>query len=291
MDIYQQFIHKSRYARWLEKENRRETWEETVKRYFDFFEKHLEGKKGIKEQRKELEQAVLDMEIMPSMRSLMTAGEALERDNVAGYNCAYLAVNKTRAFDECLFILMCGTGVGFSVERREVEKLPEVPDELFDTDTTIVVADSKIGWAKAYKELIQMLYAGQIAKWDMSKVRPAGERLKTFGGRSSGQEPLDNLFRFTVEIFKNARVVITGHTGFKGSWLTAWLKELGANVMGISLDPHTSPSHFEVSKIGKGIRDVRLDIRNRKKLEKKIITFKQQFVFHLAAQALVRKSY
>ena len=205
MDIYQQFIHKSRYARWLETENRRETWEETVKRYFDFFEKHLEGKKGIKEQRKELEQAVLDMEIMPSMRSLMTAGEALERDNVAGYNCAYLAVNKTRAFDECLFILMCGTGVGFSVERREVEKLPEVPDELFDTDTTIVVADSKIGWAKAYKELIQMLYAGQIAKWDMSKVRPAGERLKTFGGRSSGQEPLDNLFRFTVEIFKNAR--------------------------------------------------------------------------------------
>ena len=205
MDIYQQFIHKSRYARWLEKENRRETWEETVKRYFDFFEKHLEGKKGIKEQRKELEQAVLNMEIMPSMRSLMTAGEALERDNVAGYNCAYLAVNKTRAFDECLFILMCGTGVGFSVERREVEKLPEVPDELFDTDTTIVVADSKIGWAKAYKELIQMLYAGQIAKWDMSKVRPAGERLKTFGGRSSGQEPLDNLFRFTVEIFKNAR--------------------------------------------------------------------------------------
>ena len=145
------------------------------------------------------------MEIMPSMRSLMTAGEALERDNVAGYNCAYLAVNKPRAFDECLFILMCGTGVGFSVERREVEKLPEVPDELFDTDTTIVVADSKIGWAKAYKELIQMLYAGQVAKWDMSKVRPAGERLKTFGGRSSGQEPLDNLFRFTVEIFQSAK--------------------------------------------------------------------------------------
>ena len=205
MDIYQQFIHKSRYARWLETENRRETWEETVKRYFDFFEKHLQGKKGIKEQRKELEKAVLNMEIMPSMRSLMPAGEALERDNVAGYNCAYLAVNKTRAFDECLFILMCGTGVGFSVERREVEKLPEVPDELYDTDTTIHVADSKIGWAKAYKELIQMLYAGQIAKWDMSKVRPAGERLKTFGGRSSGREPLDNLFRFTIEIFQNAR--------------------------------------------------------------------------------------
>tara|TARA_Y100001936_G_scaffold253911_1_gene322248 strand:+ start:4003 stop:5904 length:1902 start_codon:yes stop_codon:yes gene_type:complete len=205
MDIYQQFIHKSRYARWLETENRRETWEETVKRYFDFFENHLKGRKGIKEQRKELEEAVFNMEIMPSMRSLMTAGEALERDNVAGYNCAYLAVNKTRAFDECLFILMCGTGVGFSVERREVEKLPEVPDELFDTDTTIVVADSKIGWAKAYKELIQMLYAGQIPKWDMSKVRPAGERLKTFGGRSSGPTPLDNLFRFTVEIFQGAK--------------------------------------------------------------------------------------
>ncbi len=205
MDIYQQFIHKSRYARWLDNENRRETWEETVKRYFDFFENHLKDHKGIKSQRKELEQAVVNMEIMPSMRSLMTAGEALERDNVAGYNCAYLAVNKPRSFDECLFILMCGTGVGFSVERREVEKLPEVPDELFDTDTTIHVADSKIGWAKAYKELIQMLYAGQITKWDMSKVRPAGERLRTFGGRSSGKEPLDNLFRFTIEIFQGAK--------------------------------------------------------------------------------------
>ena len=205
MDIYQQFIHKSRYARWLDNENRRETWEETVKRYFDFFEKHLEEHEGIKSQRKELEKAVVNMEIMPSMRSLMTAGDALERDNVAGYNCAYLAVNKPRAFDECLFILMCGTGVGFSVERREVEKLPEVPDEMFDTDTTIHVADSKIGWAKAYKELIQMLFAGQIAKWDMTKIRPAGERLKTFGGRSSGPTPLDNLFRFTVEIFQSSK--------------------------------------------------------------------------------------
>ena len=202
MDIYQQFIHKSRYARWLETENRRETWEETVKRYFDFFEGHLGSK--AKKDREKLENAVLNMDIMPSMRSLMTAGEALERDNVAGYNCAYLAVNKPRAFDECLFILMCGTGVGFSVERREVEKLPEVPDELFDTDTTLHVADSKIGWAKAYKELISMLYSGQIPKWDMTKVRPAGERLKTFGGRSSGREPLDNLFRFTIEVFQNA---------------------------------------------------------------------------------------
>jgi len=204
MTDYQKFIHLSRYARWLETENRRETWEETVKRYFDFFEKHLKGKTGVKSSRKELEQAVLNMDIMPSMRSLMTAGEALHRDNVAGYNCAYLAVNRIRAFDECLFILMCGTGVGFSVERREVEKLPEVPDELFATDTTIVVADSKIGWAKSYKELISMLYAGQIPKWDMSKIRKAGERLKTFGGRSSGPEPLDNLFRFTVETFRQA---------------------------------------------------------------------------------------
>jgi len=202
--IYQQFIHLSRYARWLDKEERRESWEETVKRYFDFFEKHLEGKPNVKRDRKILEQAVVEQKIMPSMRSLMTAGDALLRDNVAGYNCAYLAVNRPRAFDECLFILMCGTGVGFSVERREVEKLPEVPEELFDTDTTIVVADSKIGWAKAYKELIHMLYSGQIPKWDTSKIRKAGTRLKTFGGRSSGPLPLDNLFRFTVETFKSA---------------------------------------------------------------------------------------
>ena len=204
MTDYQKFIHLSRYARWLETENRRETWEETVKRYFDFFEEHLKGKTGVKSSRKELEQAVLNMDIMPSMRSLMTAGEALIRDNVAGYNCAYLAVNRIRAFDECLFVLMCGTGVGFSVERREVEKLPVVADELFATDTTIVVADSKIGWAKSYKELIHMLYSGQIPKWDLTKIRKAGERLKTFGGRSSGPEPLDNLFRFTVETFKQA---------------------------------------------------------------------------------------
>ena len=205
MSDYQKFIHLSRYARWLETKNRRETWEETVKRYFDFFEKHLDGKPNIKKDRKVLEEAVVNMKIMPSMRSLMTAGEALIRDNVAGYNCAYLAVNRQRAFDECLFILMCGTGVGFSVERREVEKLPEVPDELFNTDTTIVVADSKIGWAKSYKELISMLYSGQIPKWDTTKIRKAGERLKTFGGRASGPQPLDNLFRFTIETFKGAK--------------------------------------------------------------------------------------
>jgi len=202
---YQQFIHQSRYARWQEDKSRRESWEETVKRYFDFFEEHLKGKPSVKKERKELEKAVLNLEIMPSMRALMTAGEALHRDNVAGYNCAYLAVNNKRAFDECLFILMCGTGVGFSVERREVEKLPLVSDDMFDTDTTIVVSDSKIGWAKSYKELISMLYCGQIPKWDMTKIRKAGERLKTFGGRASGPTPLDNLFRFTIETFKGAR--------------------------------------------------------------------------------------
>ena len=200
---YQQFIHQSRYARWQEDKRRRETWPETVKRYFDFFEQHLGNK--AKKDRKELEEAVLKLKIMPSMRALMTAGEALHRDNVAGYNCAYLAVNEKKAFDECLFILMCGTGVGFSVERREVEKLPMVAEALYDTDTTIVVADSKIGWAKAYKELISMLYAGQIPKWDMTKIRKAGERLKTFGGRASGPTPLDNLFRFTIETFKGAK--------------------------------------------------------------------------------------
>ena len=200
---YQQFIHQSRYARWQEDKRRRETWPETVKSYFDFFEQHLGNK--AKKDRKELEEAVLNLKIMPSMRALMTAGEALHRDNVAGYNCAYLAVNEKKAFDECLFILMCGTGVGFSVERREVEKLPMVAEALYDTDTTIVVADSKIGWAKAYKELISMLYAGQIPKWDMTKIRKAGERLKTFGGRASGPTPLDNLFRFTIETFKGAK--------------------------------------------------------------------------------------
>ena len=200
---YQQFIHQSRYARWQEDKRRRETWPETVKRYFDFFEQHLGNK--AKKDRKELEEAVLNLKIMPSMRALMTAGEALLRDNVAGYICAYLAVNEKKAFDECLFILMCGTGVGFSVERREVEKLPMVAEALYDTDTTIVVADSKIGWAKAYKELISMLYAGQIPKWDMTKIRKAGERLKTFGGRASGPTPLDNLFRFTIETFKGAK--------------------------------------------------------------------------------------
>ena len=204
---YQSFIHSSRYARWIEDENRRESWGETVKRYFDFFEVHLKeacNYKLSKDLRKELETAVLDLEVMPSMRCLMTAGEALERDHVAGYNCSYVSTSKVRSFDEILYILMCGTGVGFSVEREFVEKLPTIAEEFTNSDTIIVVEDSKIGWAKAYRELFSLLIGGQIPQWDISKVRPAGARLKTFGGRASGPEPLEDLFRFTIETFRKA---------------------------------------------------------------------------------------
>lgn len=204
---YQKFIHTSRYARWLEKDKRRESWGETVKRYFDFFETHLTEKHKYNltpELREELESAVLNLEIMPSMRALMTAGPALSRDNTAGYNCSYVAVNRVRAFDEILYILMCGTGVGFSVERQYVEKLPTIAEHFSSTDTTIIVEDSKAGWAKAYKELVSLLIGGQIPKWDLSKVRPAGARLKTFGGRASGPRPLEDLFRFTCDTFKRA---------------------------------------------------------------------------------------
>ena len=205
--LYQDFIHLSRYSRWLPEEGRRETWDETVKRYFDFFENHLQEKcdyKVSKKERQELEDAVLNLEIMPSMRALMTAGEALTRDHVAGYNCSYVAVNRMRAIDEILYVLMCGTGVGFSVERAEVDQLPVLAEDFHDSDTTIVVADSKIGWSKAYKELIALLMNGQVPNWDVSKVRAAGERLKTFGGRASGPEPLVDLFDFTVNTFKKA---------------------------------------------------------------------------------------
>jgi ribonucleoside-triphosphate reductase len=205
--LYQDFIHLSRYSRWLEKENRRESWEETVKRYFDFFENHLKVncKYNLSsELRNELEQSVLNLEIMPSMRALMTAGEALERDNTAGYNCSYVAVNRVRAFDEILYILMCGTGVGFSVERQYVEKLPTIAEHFTESDTVIVVQDSKAGWAKAYKELISLLIGGQLPKWDISKIRLAGARLKTFGGRASGPKPLEDLFRFTSDTFRRA---------------------------------------------------------------------------------------
>jgi len=204
---YQSFIHISRYARWIEEYSRRETWSETVTRYFDYLEKHTKDKHNYTlsvEKRKQLENAVLNLEIMPSMRALMTAGIALERCHVAAYNCSYLPVDSVRSFDECLYILMCGTGVGFSVERKYTKQLPTVSESLEQSETTIVVGDSKAGWAKGYKELIHLLYSGQIPTWDLSKLRPAGARLKTFGGRSSGPEPLDDLFTFTVNIFKGA---------------------------------------------------------------------------------------
>ena len=204
--VYQQYIYLSRYARWLPEQKRRETWSETVGRYFDFFDEHLkeQHKHDIKSYRKEIEEAVLTLKVMPSMRCMMTAGEALKRENVAGYNCSFTAVNRPQAFDEILYVLMNGTGVGFSVETREVEKLPVIAETFAESDTTIVVADSKLGWAKALKELIGMLYVGQIPKWDVSKVRPAGAPLKTFGGRASGPDPLVSLFEFCIEIFKKA---------------------------------------------------------------------------------------
>ena len=202
MDSYQQYIHKSRYARYLPTENRRETWEETVGRYMNFWEKR--GVKFKANEAEELEEAILDMDIMPSMRALMTAGEALDRDNVAGFNCSYITIDNPRAFDEMMYILMCGTGVGFSVERQYIKKLPEIAEDFHDTDTIIHVADSKIGWAKSYRELVSLLYSGQLPKWDISGVRPAGSALKTFGGRASGPEPLVDLFNFTVSVFKNS---------------------------------------------------------------------------------------
>ena len=204
---YQDFIHLSRYSRWLENENRRETWEETVDRYFNFFEKHLKDNHNYVEDKEvveELRSAVLNLEVMPSMRALMTAGTALERENVAGYNCSFVAMNNLKSFDEILYVLMCGTGVGFSVERDFVNKLPTLAEEFSDSHTTIVVQDSKLGWAKAYRELVSLLVNGQVPKWDLSKVRPAGARLKTFGGRASGPEPLEDLFRFTVDSFSKA---------------------------------------------------------------------------------------
>ena len=205
--LYQSFIHLSRYSRWMEEEGRRETWEETVNRYFEFFTEHLKTECNYDvpdKLRKELQTAVTNLEIMPSMRALMTAGEALKRDNVAGYNCSYVSASKVKSFDEILYILMCGTGVGFSVERDLIKTLPTIAEEFEDSDTTIVVKDSKMGWAKAYRELFSLLIGGQVPKWDTSKVRAAGERLKTFGGRASGPEPLEDLFRFTVDTFRKA---------------------------------------------------------------------------------------
>ena len=204
---YQEYIHLSRYSRYDYEKNRRETWEETVNRYFTFFKGHLLDQCQFKVPPSvvtNIKNAILDLEIMPSMRCLMTAGEALKRENVAGYNCSYIAIDSFRSFDELLYVLMNGTGVGFSVERQYVQNIPIINEEFFDTDTVIIVSDSKLGWAKALKELIFLLAAGQIPKWNLSRVRQAGSPLKTFGGRASGPEPLEDLFTFCVNIFRSA---------------------------------------------------------------------------------------
>ena len=204
---YQEFIHLSRYSRWLPDKKRRETWDETIKRYFDFFQDYLKENCNYTlkpKLREELETAVLNLRVMPSMRCLMTAGEALKRENIAGYNCSYIAVSRIQSFDEILYVLMNGTGVGFSVERQYITQLPIVAEEFHPSDIVITVSDSKLGWAKAYKELLGLLWIGQIPKWDLSKVRPAGSPLKTFGGRASGSEPLNSLMNFTINTLKGA---------------------------------------------------------------------------------------
>ena len=201
MDAYQQYIHKSRYARYLPKEQRRENWDETVARYVNYW---VDKGKLEEADAKTITKEIEALNVMPSMRALMTAGEALDRDNVAGFNCSYLPIDHPKAFDEMMYVLMCGTGVGFSVERQYISKLPEVAEDFHDTESIVHVADSKIGWAKAYRELIAMLYTGQVPKWDTSRVRSSGATLRTFGGRASGPEPLEDLFRFTVEVFRAA---------------------------------------------------------------------------------------
>lgn len=201
MNPYQTYVAKSRYARYLPEKQRRETWEETVDRYVNFWQERGQVNDNTAAV---LREAVANLEVMPSMRALMTAGAALDRDNVAGFNCSYLPIDSPRAFDELMYILLCGTGVGFSVERQYISKLPEVAEEFHDTDTVINVADSKIGWAKALRELVSLLYSGQIPRWDTSRIRPAGAPLKTFGGRASGPEPLVELFDFTIELFRKA---------------------------------------------------------------------------------------
>jgi ribonucleoside-triphosphate reductase len=207
MTPYQTYIAKSRYSRFLDDKNRREHWDETVTRYMNFMSKHLKTKHNYEippELHAELFNAINDLQTMPSMRSIMTAGEALERQNIAGYNCSYLPVDDPKAFDEAMYILLCGTGVGFSVEQKYVNKLPEVPEHLYESNTMVVVKDSKEGWAKALRQIIALLYAGEVPKWDVSAVRPAGTRLKTFGGRASGPEPLVDLFKYVVNKFKGA---------------------------------------------------------------------------------------
>ena len=203
MNQYQSYIHKSRYAKFIPEQNRRENWDETVRRYVDYiFNRTQLDDQALKE---DIYQAILKQEIMPSMRAMMTSGKAADRDNTCIYNCSYLPVDDVKSFDEAMFILLCGTGVGFSVESKYTNKLPEVPEKLFNSDHVISVHDSKEGWAKSYRLLLANLYAGEIPKWDVSKVRPAGTPLKTFGGRASGPEPLEDLFHFTIRTFQGAR--------------------------------------------------------------------------------------
>lgn len=201
MNQYQEFIHKSRYARWMPEEKRRETWPETVSRYVDFWIRR--GQLNVSDSKKVWE-AIHNLNVMPSMRCMMTAGEALDKDNVAGFNCSYLHIDHPRSFDELMYVLMCGTGVGFSVERNFINKLPVVAETFHATETTIVVADSKIGWASAFRELISLLYAGKLPNVNYSKIRPAGARLKIFGGRASGPDPLEDLFNFCSTLFQKA---------------------------------------------------------------------------------------
>jgi len=201
------YIHLSKYSRWIDKENRRETWDETIDRFHDYWSDRYNDKSDerITDHITEMTKYIRDFKVMPSMRVLMTAGKALQRDEAAGYNCSAAAVTHSRVFDECFYLLMCGCGFGFSVERQYINRLPTIDEEMYESDSVIVVRDSKIGWATALKELISMLYNGQIPNWDLSKIRPAGARLKTFGGRASGPEPLNRLFEFVVRLFKKAK--------------------------------------------------------------------------------------
>jgi ribonucleoside-triphosphate reductase len=205
MDQYQEYIAASRYARFIDEKQRRETWAETVNRYVEYVFSRTPAIQNNTELKNEIFDAIHNLDLMPSMRAMMTAGKSADRDNTCVYNCSYLPVDDPKSFDEAMFILLCGTGVGFSVESKYINNLPEVPETLFDSEHTIVVHDSKEGWAKSLRLLIAHLYAGEIPKWDVSAVRPAGARLKTFGGRASGPEPLVDLFKFTVNTFKHAQ--------------------------------------------------------------------------------------
>lgn len=201
---YEEFIFKSRYAKWIEKDNRRENWDETVRRLVDYYCYTCPNSEAVTEVWSELYEAIYNLQVMPSMRALMAAGPAMDRCHVPAYNCAYLTVDSPRAFDETMYILMCGTGVGYSVEKQYVHKLPIVAEEFVETSSIVHVADSKEGWSRAFRELVALLYAGQLPKWDVSRVRPAGARLRTFGGRASGPQPLVDLFEFAVRLFRGA---------------------------------------------------------------------------------------